>query len=165
MTLVGPEALRATHNRAAFESGNEPLDNYLKQRASQDAKRGIAFPYVVVDGANVVGYHTLTATSIELPSLPPTLAAKLPQHGVLGATLIGRLAVDRRYRRQGIGSLLVAHAVKQSLYENPAASIAVVVDALNDEAVNFYSALGFTLLPDLGRTMFLLRDTLLRHLK
>ena len=45
------------------------------------------------------------------------------------------------------------------------ASIAVVVDALNDEAVNFYSALGFTLLPDLGRTMFLLRDTLLRHLK
>ena len=157
--------MRATHNRAAFESGNQPLDNYLKQRATQDAKRGIAFPYVVTDGMDVVGYHTLTATSIELQNLPPALAVKLPQHGVLGATLIGRLAVDRRYHRQGIGSLLVAHAVKQALYENPAASIAVVVDALNDDAVTFYKALGFKLLPELGRTMFLLRDTLLRHLK
>jgi ribosomal protein S18 acetylase RimI-like enzyme len=113
----------------------------------------------------VVGYHTLTATSIEIVDLPEKLAKKLPAHGVLGATLIGRLAVDRRLSRQGIGTRLVAHAVKLAFEQNPAASIAVVVDALDDDAVKFYEALGFTLLPDSGRKMFLLRDSLKKHLK
>ncbi len=159
--------MRATHERGSFSSGSEALDNYLKHRASQDAKRGIAFPYVMFDEetGEIAGFYTLTASSIELRDLPEELAAKLPAHGILGATLIGRLAVDRRYRRQGLGSILVAHAVKQALHENPAASVAVVFDALNDDAVKFYKALGFTRLPDNGRTMFLLRETLRRHLK
>jgi ribosomal protein S18 acetylase RimI-like enzyme len=166
MLLIGPERLRATHNRASFESGSEPLDNYLKQRASQDVRRGIAFTYVMADKTeNVAAYYTLTASSIDIQDLPPSLAAKLPQHGVLGATLIGRLAVDRRFQRQGVGSRLVAHAVTLALHENPAASIAVVVDAIDDAAVAFYKALGFIPLPEPGRRMFLLKESLRRHLK
>lgn len=166
MLLIGPERLHATHNRANFESGSEPLDNYLKHRASQDANRGIAFTYVMADEAGDVGaYYTLTASSIDIHDLPPRLAAKLPQHGVLGATLIGRLAVDRRFQRQRVGSRLVAHGIKLALVENPAASIAVLVDALSDDAVAFYEALDFILLPEPGRRMFLLRESLRRHLK
>jgi GNAT superfamily N-acetyltransferase len=155
------------HNREPFNSGNEPLDNYLKRLASQDAKRGVAFPYVVTqqERGAIAGYYTLTATSLEIEDLPPALAKKLPRHGVLGATLIGRLAVDLKYARQGVGALMVAHAITQSLNENPAASIAVLVDALNDDAVRFYQKLSFTLLPDRGRTMFFLRASLQKHLK
>jgi ribosomal protein S18 acetylase RimI-like enzyme len=167
MAIAGPSPLRATHERGNFNSGSEALDNTLKHRASQDAKRGIAFPYVLFDEetGEIAGYYTLTASSIELQDLPSALAVKLPAHGVLGASLIGRLAVDLKYQRQGLGSLLVAHAVKQALHENPAASIAVVVDALNDDAVAFYKALGFILLPESGRKLFLLRETLQKHLK
>jgi len=166
MLLIEPERLRATHNRANFESGSEPLDSYLKHQASQDSKRGIAFTYVMADEtANVGGYYTLTASSIDIHDLPASLAAKLPQHGVLGATLIGRLAVDRRFQRQRVGSRLVAHAIKLALDENPAAAIAVMVDALNDDAIAFYKALDFILLPEPGRRMFLLRESLRRHLK
>ncbi len=164
--FVGPEPLRETHQRADFNSGSEPLDNYLKHRAAQDARRGVAFPYVIADqGGNVVGYHTLTATSIEIVDLPEALAKRLPAHGVLGATLIGRLAVDQRFKRQRLGTRLVAHAVNMAFNENPAATIAVIVDALNDEAMAFYKELGFVTLPDMGRTMFLLRDSLKKYLK
>jgi GNAT superfamily N-acetyltransferase len=164
--FVGPEPLRETHKRASFSSGNVPLDNYLKQKATQDSRRGVAFPYVLTDlDGNVIGYHTLTATSIEIVNLPEKFGKKLPPHGVLGATLIGRLAVDLKYARRGIGTKLLAHAVKLAFDENPAASIAVIVHALNDDAVKFYKALGFTLLPDFDRTMFLLRDSLKKYLK
>ena len=59
----------------------------------------------------------------------------------------------------------MAHAVKQALHENPAASVAVVVDALNDDAVAFYKELSFIQLPESGRKLFLLRESLQRHLK
>ena len=54
----------------------------------------------------------------------------------------------------------MAHAVKQALRENPAASIAVVVDALNDNTVAFYKELAFIQLPESGQKLFLLRETL-----
>jgi GNAT superfamily N-acetyltransferase len=126
----------------------------------------MAFPYVITDqDRNVIGYYTLTATSIEILELPQSLARKLPPHGILGATLIGRLAVDRRYKRQGIGTKLIAHALHMAFNENPAGTIAVVVEALNEEAIRFYQALGFTLLPDSPGTLFLLRDSLKKYLK
>jgi GNAT superfamily N-acetyltransferase len=150
------------HKRSQFESGNSSLDAYLKQRASQDARRRIAVPYVVADDdGNVLGYYTLTSTSIDIGELPPDIAKKLPGHGViLGATLIGRLAVDRRYQGQDIGALLVADALDRALLQNPAGTIAVIVDALTDEATRFYQKLGFTLLPDNPRTLFFMRASL-----
>ncbi|WP_415914714.1 hypothetical protein [Rhodopseudomonas palustris] len=35
------EALAATHDRAAFCSGVEPLDRYLRELANQDIKRRV----------------------------------------------------------------------------------------------------------------------------
>jgi len=153
--LRAPAPLRIQHDRAPFESGSEPLDTYLKQRASQDARCGITQPYVIADhDLNVIGYHTLTSASIDLADLPPSLANKLPRHGTLGATLIDRLAVDRKYQRQGIGAMLVADAVERALHQNPTGTIAVVVDAIDDAAVAFYQTLGFILLPEPGRRLF-----------
>ncbi len=49
-TFVDIEPLGAKHGklRAAFSCGVEPLDRYLKQQASQDAKKRAAVPYVLV---------------------------------------------------------------------------------------------------------------------
>nr|WP_298689499.1 GNAT family N-acetyltransferase [uncultured Dongia sp.] len=160
-----PELLSAKHSRAAFNSGNEQLDNYLKLRASQDAKRGVAVPYVIADDeSSVVGYYTLSSTSIDLGQLPPKLEKKLPAHAVLGATLLGRMAVDVSHQRRGLGSIMIAHALDLAFRVNPAGSIAVVVDAIDAQAVRFYEGYGFFRLPEADRTLYMLRGSLLKYL-
>ena len=66
------EPLARKHDRAAFSCGYEELDRYIKERASQEAKKQISAPFVLVErGDNtVIGYYSLSATSILLCDLP-----------------------------------------------------------------------------------------------
>lgn len=91
---------------------------------------------------NIIGYYTLSATSIAPVSLPPELARKYGRYGVLPATLLGRLAVDVRHRGKGMGVLLLYNAVRRTL-RSGIASMAVVVDAIDENAVAFYERYGF----------------------
>jgi ribosomal protein S18 acetylase RimI-like enzyme len=52
---------------------------------------------------------------------------------------LGRLAVDNKYKGQGLGELLLIEALKRS-YDNAISSIdsmAVIVDPLDEKARNF----------------------------
>ena len=69
------------------------------------------------------------------------------------ATLIGRLAIDRRYHGQGWGSFLFLDALHRCS-RSEVASFAVIVDALDDEARAFYVHHSFLPLPDLPRRLF-----------
>jgi ribosomal protein S18 acetylase RimI-like enzyme len=67
---------------------------------------------------------------------------RLPRYPVLPAGLIGRLAVDQRFRRQGLGSALIVDAVARAMRAEPAI-FALVVDAKDESALGFYQHLGF----------------------
>lgn len=133
--------LGSRHDRAAFVCGVQPLDDYLKQRASQEIKRNVAQVFVLTqrDSPAILGYYSLSATSIVQSSLPPKLVKRLPRYPTLPALLIGRLAVDRRYQGQGIGLRLLMSAFQRSLHLNAELGcIALVVDAKDDGARAFY---------------------------
>ena len=103
------EPLGKRHDRRAFSCGNEPLDRYLKQQASQDARRHVAAPLVAVreeGDKTILGYYTLSAFAIDLGTLPDRTASKLPLYP-LGPVTLGRLAVDHRYRGRGLGGFLL----------------------------------------------------------
>jgi hypothetical protein len=91
------EALGAYHDRASFSSGAEPLDRYLRTQAGQDARKNMAAPFVLVlsDGS-IGGDYTLSSTALRLAELPETVARKLPRYPLVPATLLERLAIDRR---------------------------------------------------------------------
>jgi ribosomal protein S18 acetylase RimI-like enzyme len=98
--------------------------------------------------------------------MPEALAARLPNHAVLGATLIGRLAVDHRHQRKGLGGVMIADAIKRSFTDlNPAASISLLVEAMNPAAVSFYEAYGFRRLSQVGNVLFLPIPDLAKHLR
>lgn len=66
------EPLGAEHDRAVF-CGDKVLDRYLQKQANQDVRKySIAAPYVLFNkNSNVViGYYTLSGTSIILRELP-----------------------------------------------------------------------------------------------
>lgn len=134
------ERLAEAHDRLAFVSGIEVLDRYLQVLASQDAKRKIAAPFVLVEPSGaVIGYYTLSAHTVLLTEIPETLRKSFPKYPLVPVTLLGRLAVSRQHQGQKLGRFLLMDALRRSCKNSAeVASAAVVVDAINDEARAFY---------------------------
>jgi GNAT superfamily N-acetyltransferase len=134
------------------------LDRYLHTQARQDMQRYLAQVFVLVaeDQATIQGYYTLSNSSLLLSELPEALRSRLPRYPKIPVTLLGRLAVDRRYQGQGIGRWLLVDALHRSARQAAQiASLAVVVDAIDETAVAFYQKYHFLPLPETPRTLFL----------
>jgi GNAT superfamily N-acetyltransferase len=152
------EPLAKRHERAGFRCGSQELDRYLRQQAGQDAKKHVAAPFVLTDppSPDVLGYYTLSASAIDAVDIAPELAKKLPRYPRLPVTLIGRLAVHETLKVHGCGALLLMDALNRSLaHSAEIAAVAVVVDAKDDAAANFYRHHDFRALQSDGRRMYL----------
>lgn len=153
------ELLNAAHNRAAFSCGAPALDRYLQQQASQDMRRDVARVFVLCEGdrVDVLGYYTLSATSIEYVALPAALARRLPRYPTLPALLLGRLAINTGHQRQGLGRVLLSSALNRCLQvsQGDVAAMAVIVDAKDDDAARFYERSDFMRFPNQPARLFL----------
>jgi predicted N-acetyltransferase YhbS len=141
-----------------FSCGKPELDRYLREQATQDARRKFAAPFVAVaDGsATVVGYYTLSALSVVMGDLPAEVVRKLPRYPEVPVTLLGRLAVDTHHQGRGLGEHLLMDGLSRSLATSAhVASFAVVVDAIDEEACAFYRHFEFLPFPDQPRRLFL----------
>ncbi|MFC0572163.1 GNAT family N-acetyltransferase [Paraburkholderia solisilvae] len=80
--------------------------------------------------------------------------ARLP--GNVSAVLLARLAVDTKYKGQGLGEHLLAHALDTVLTTAEAIGVqCVVVDAIDSGAAGFYRKYGFEPFTDTPRRLFL----------
>ena len=131
------------HDRAGFDSGEPVLDEWLRRYAGQNRRRDTAATWVILDAAEtVVAYASVAMTGIDHSAAPPGVAKHTPDP--VPALLFGRLAVDRRYRGQGVGTALVAHVLATAEELNTkAACRAVVVSALHIDARHWWERLGF----------------------
>ncbi|MDQ6908828.1 MAG: hypothetical protein M3176_18580 [Chloroflexota bacterium] len=75
----------------------------------------------------VVGFYTLSTTSVDFSAIPEQFSADLPRYPV-PAVLLGRMGVDRRYERQGFGKRLVTDALFRVYYQDLMAVFGMVVD-------------------------------------
>jgi len=148
------EALGSRHDRSSFDSGVEPLDRYFRTQAGQDARKNMAAPFVLVlpDGA-IGGYYTLSSTAVKLTDLPAETIRRLPRYPLVPAILLGRLAVDLRYRGKGYGRFLLADALRRAV-RSEIASFAVVVEAKDEAARRFYERESFLPLPETPMRLF-----------
>ena len=148
------EPLGPHHIRTEFSSGVESLDSYFRIQAGQDARKNLAAPFVLVlPEGTIAGYYTLSATAVPAPELPADTIRRLPRYPSIPATLLGRLAVDHRYRGQGYGRFLLADALFRSV-RSEIASFAVIVDAKDDDARRFYERESFLPFPDQPMKLF-----------
>ena len=140
------EPLGRHHDRAAFSCGNAILDRYLQRQARQDVDRRVAAVFVLLDAETerIVGYYTLSAGAVEPSELPPEVTRRLPPYRALPVVLLGRLAVDARYQGRGFGALLLVDALPRALaHSAQVAAMAVIVDAIDEQARRFYERFGF----------------------
>jgi GNAT superfamily N-acetyltransferase len=147
------EFLSAHHDRAAFDCGKEPLNRYLKEVARQSADRNLGVTQVIVPSAGesqIMGYFTLVTRTVE----SPTLDEKRLPRGPIGVTLLGRLATDTRYQGQGLGKRMLLRAMAETEAASRRIGIyALVLDALDEEALAWYMKLDFGFKPVLDDPM------------
>jgi len=160
------EPLSSAHDRSRFASGSAPLDRYLREQASQDVKRRIATCFVALDDQtqDIVGFYTLTATSVALDALSPELVKKLPRYPVVPAALLGRLAVAISAQGKGLGAALLADALLRVARVDMGV-YAMLVDAKDEAAQRFYEKHGFALLAGETRRLVLPIATALRAME
>lgn len=153
----------AKQNRAGFSSGVPELDQYLRNQAGQDIKKNMSVTYVLTEKNKdvVLGYCSISTMGIFSGELPEEMIKKLPRYPILPGVLLGRLAIDKNYKRQGFGGLLLIDALKRCLtVSNQIGITAVIVDAKNEDAINFYKHFGFLTLPENQFKLFLPLKTL-----
>ena len=151
------ELLNSALNKKDFRCGKEMLDNYLHSQASQDVKRKLCVVFAMFEDTTIKGYYTLSNASIPAELMPEKVKKKMPRsYEALPVTLIGRLAIDVKFKGQGLGGIILLDALKRSfdIANKSLGSIGVIVDPLDDDAIAFYEKFGFILLPDSGK-MFL----------
>jgi GNAT superfamily N-acetyltransferase len=154
------EQLERRHDRQSFQSGDPQLDDWFKTRASQDQRRRIAQVYVAVDDHGIVGFYSLSMSTVILHTLPEEVARKLPRYETIPAALIGRLARAERAKGTGIGGLLLNDAFRRVLAAaQSVAAHAIVVDAKDDHAVRFYESRGFVRLIARTNRLFIPAET------
>lgn len=128
-----------------FDCGNVSLNAYIQKYVSQDEKKKLCRAYVLLNDANfkLLGYYTLSASSVQFENFPDNLKKHFPKYPIPVA-LIGRLAVDKLCQGQGIGGELLADALKCAVrIANEIGIVAVIVEAIDQSAVNFYQKMGF----------------------
>ncbi len=149
------ELLNKKHNRKDFDCGKELLNDYLKTQASQDIKRKLSVCFVLSDSItnHVHGFYTLSNYSIPLGCFSEQIQKKLPKsYSSIPTTLLGRLAIDKKYQGKGIGKILLIDALKRSYgVSNEIGSFGIIVDPIDDEAKRFYRKYDFIELPDSGK--------------
>jgi GNAT superfamily N-acetyltransferase len=134
------------HDRTAFSCGEPSLDVYLRERAGQHQRDGIATTHVLAEEAHpakIVGYCSLAAAQITLAELHEADRSQLPRYPV-PAVRVARLAVDTGSQRTGIGQLLLGQAANCALDLRAQLGVRMlIVDALNEKAAAFYRLHGF----------------------
>lgn len=156
----------ASHDRKTFDCGIEALNIFLKLHAYQNQIKNISKTYVTVvavseaEPKKIYGYYTLSAGHIQYEQFPEKIKSKLPKYPIpIGR--IGRLAVDKEYKNQGIEGFLLHDALIKILsIADKIGVFAVVVDAKNEDAKLFYKKYGFTELQESEFTLFLAIDTI-----
>jgi len=164
---ISIEPLGKHHDRTTFQCGQPALDDWFRHRASQDEKRNVARVFVAVTpDLGVIGFYSLSSLSLSLEALPEEVAHRLPRYDAIPAALIGRLARDERVRGRGVGELLLADAIQRILGAGRSVAVfAIVVDAKDDRAAEFYRAFGFRVFPLQPKRLFLLTATAAAALK
>lgn len=130
--------------------------------ARQHIQKGISRTFVLIDSdrpKEIIGFFTLTLCEVRIEKLPPSFAKKYPSK-VPGVKL-ARLAIERRWQRQGFGEILMVEAMQRALLvaEN-AGGIGLFVDALDEVAQTYYTRYGFVSLEHSFLEMFLPLQTI-----
>lgn len=150
-TFSAPVKLARSHRRADFACEEESLNDYIRKFALQNQQAGLAQTWVLSpedDSSEIAGFYSLSAAQVSFEQAPADVTRRQPRYPI-PAVRISQLARDKKYKGTGVGSRLVALALKEIAATAAGIGVRLVlVDAVNERAVAFYESFGFQRLRD-----------------
>lgn len=158
--LSAPVPLTAEHDLSEFDCGHQALNDWLLNRALQNESR-FSRTYVVCEQNKVIAYFCISAGAVERAAVPGRLRRNAPD--TIPVSVIGRLAVSRSHAGRGLGTDILADALRRIAVASQSIGIgAVLVHAKDDASKRFYlSRAEFIEYPESSRTLFLPIDTVI----
>lgn len=156
--ITDPEPLGPEHEISSFCCEESALDNWLKNKALKNQYLGASRTFVVCENnTQVIAYYSLATGSIDHKDTTGKVRRNMPNP--IPIMLLGRLAVDNRYKGQGLGSGLLRDAVLRTLSVAKQVGIrAILVHALSEKAGLFYKYHGFYETPANNMTLLITLD-------
>lgn len=149
--------LTGSHDRQGFDCGRAELNDWLRCIARQHQDKGLSKTFVAIREEAptlICGFYALTVAELDNSQLSEAYRRKLPAR--IPAVRLGRLAVDLRFQRKGLGDLLLVDAISRARRVQQDAGVAgLFVDAIDQEAAGFYRRLGFSPSPGNPLLLFL----------
>ena len=147
------------HNRKAFDCGNEAMNHWLRAHALENEGK-VSRTYVVADaGKSVIAYYSLATGRIDRHELPRRNRHNSPPF--VPVIVLGRLAVDRNHSGLGLGSGMLREAMIRTLEVSEKIGVrALIVHAIDEDAIPYYKQYGFVGSPTPGRSLILLVETI-----
>jgi len=148
------EIMNDSHNINNFKSYEKELVNFLVEDALENQKRKLSVTFLWFYKNNLISYISLLNDRINLEgNLKQNFREKGIYYKSLPALKIGRLCVDDRFLRQGIGTLMIAFATKiaERIVVSYSGCRFIVLDAKRNkdsDVIHFYKKLGFETLKD-----------------
>ena len=140
---------------SGFCSGNSDNDTWLKERARRAMRDGTARVYVPsLSTGEICGFYALSTHAVaRVGTIAGTLRRNAPNP--IPCTLLGQLAVDKRYQGKTAGARLLQDAIRRAAAAaRIVASRALVVDPADERTESFYAHFGFQRLASDSRRMF-----------
>lgn len=139
------ERLAPEHPIQSFTCGNDDLDGWLREAALTADRAGTARVYSWLDG-RVIGYFAILPHAIRRVDVPSAVGRGAPD--VIPGFLLARLALAEDLHGQGLGGELLVGALEAILTAiRVGGGRVIVVDAIDDQAAQFYEHFGFRAVP------------------
>ena len=156
MTLIVEALDIEIHNRKIFDSQNDSINQFLKERANKEHKQKVSDTYVIVDDSVreiILGYFTLSLNAVLAHHIPYENSKKLPKYHSYGTILLGRMGRDYHYTPKGFGKIIMQAALLESLKRGT--FYAIEIFAKNEMLIKYYQQFGFESLSDHSQHLYL----------
>ena len=149
-----PRALQQGDRVGEFDCGVVSLNNWFRTLAVKNQASGSSRTFVsAADDGTIAGYYSLSSFAITREQAGE-VGAGMPDP--IPATLIGRLAVDLRFRNTGLGASLLRDASLRAVQASlQVGSVAIIVHASEETVIPFYQRFGFKRLSGDHHTLYL----------
>lgn len=149
-----PELLTQYHEVSDFSCGKSVLDSWLKDKALKNQTNRGSRTFVITSGKQVAGYYALASGAVERTQVTSKMARNMPNP--IPVVILARLAIDNHFKGLSLGKGLLKDALLRCV--NVASQIgvkAVLVHALDQEAMAFYQKFGFEPMPKQDKTLMI----------
>lgn len=136
------------HHVKEFDCGKSSMNEFLHKFAAKNAQKGVSKTFVLAmqegdekEKQKIAAYYTISVATVSRDDIPTKGLPRYP----IPVTLLARLAIDKKFQRQRLGSKVLIYALRHSvrLADAGMPTVGVALDVFDEEALNFYRSFNF----------------------